>query len=313
MQDQILDPVAILRRRLQALADGVNADWGIYIRFLDNGDEIAINADALIDTMSLIKVPILVALMKRVDRGEVDLDQQIRLEEDHKRLGTGVLRLFSAGAAFTLRDAAWMMEVVSDNTATDICLEAAGGVQAVNNTVRDLGIDGIEVTGTVLDWFRSLAGSMDPDLARVPPGTLAARGYPQLDPFSLAEARARYHFEGGRPFSLATARGLGELMAQIHSGACASPDSCEEMLRILSGQQLRQQIPKYVSGASFAHKTGSFEPFVASEVAIAKPYRGCPVVMCFLNQRHRGTKPPLEDCVARMGELVVLAAEQRQS
>ena len=51
----------------------------------------------MIDTMSLIKAPILVALMRRVDRGEVDLGRRITLEEDHKRLGTGVLRLFDAG------------------------------------------------------------------------------------------------------------------------------------------------------------------------------------------------------------------------
>jgi beta-lactamase class A len=222
-----------------------------------------------------------------------------------------VERLFTAGATFTLRDAAWMMEVVSDNTATDICLEAAGGVNAVNEVMRDLGIQGINLTGTTLDWFRALAGSMNPELAQVTPGELAARGYPALGPDGLTDARARFHFEGGRPFSLASARALGELLRQMQSHECASRESCEEILRILSAQQLRQQAPKYVWGASFAHKTGSFEPFIASEIAIGTPHRGTPVIMCFLNQRHRGTKPVLEDCVARMAELVVLAAEQR--
>jgi beta-lactamase class A len=311
MHEDVLVPLAVLRRRLLSLADGVNAEWGIYVHFLDNGDEVAINADAMIDTMSLIKVPIHVALMKRVDRGEVDLNQRIQLQDDQKRLGTGVLRLFSSGAIFTLRDAAWMMEVVSDNTATDICLEAAGGVDAVNEAMRDLGIQGIVLTGTVLDWFRALAGGMDPKLAQISPAELVARGYPALGPGGLEDARTRYHFEGGRPFSLASARALGELLRQIQSHECASRESCAEILRILSAQQLRQQAPKYVWGASFAHKTGSFEPFIASEIAIGTPYRGTPVIMCFLNQRHRGTKPLLEDCVARMAELVVLAAEQR--
>ena len=102
----------------------VHQQWGVYVRFLDRGDEIGIDADRMIDTMSLIKVPILVALMRRVDRGDVDLDRRITLEDNHKRLGTGVLRLFDAGASFTVHDAARMMIVVSDNTATDICLEA---------------------------------------------------------------------------------------------------------------------------------------------------------------------------------------------
>ncbi len=73
---------------------------------------------------------------------------------------------------------AWMMEVVSDSTATDLCTAAAGGVEAVNACMRELGLDGITMTGTALDWFRALAGSMDPALATVSPGERARIGYP---------------------------------------------------------------------------------------------------------------------------------------
>ena len=164
MPERGLDALGVLERRLRMLANSIDAEWGIYVRFLDRGDEIGIDADRMIDTMSLIKVPILVALMRRVDRGEVDLGRRITLEEDHKRLGTGVLRLFDAGASFTLHDAARIMIVVSDNTATDLCLEAAGGVDGVNACLSELEIKGVRVTGTALDWFRALASSMDPEL-----------------------------------------------------------------------------------------------------------------------------------------------------
>ena len=167
MPERALDPLALLERRLRMLAGSIDAEWGVYVRFLDRGDEIGIDADRMIDTMSLIKVPILVALMRRVDRGEVDLGRRVILEEDHKRLGTGVLRLFDAGASFTLHDAARMMIVVSDNTATDLCLEAAGGVDGVNACLGELEIEGVRVIGTALDWFRALASSMDPELGRV--------------------------------------------------------------------------------------------------------------------------------------------------
>jgi beta-lactamase class A len=306
-----LTALSLLERRLRTLADGVRAEFGIYVKFLDNGDEIAINADTKMDTMSLIKVPILVALMRRVDRGGVDLDQTITLDDDHKRLGTGIFRLFAAGATFSLRDAAWMMEVVSDNTATDICLEAAGGVGAVNAAMAELGIDGIEMTGTALDWFRALGGSIDPELARIPPGEFASRGYPNLGPAGIANARAKYHFESGRPFSLATPRAFGGLLGQIESGTAASPSSCRLMLDILAGQQLQNFMPRFVWGADFAHKTGNFEPFIASDIGIATPARGCKVVICLVSQRHRGPRGLLEDCLGHMAELVVLEAEHR--
>lgn len=311
MTEPTLTPLAVLERRLVTLARTIDADWGIYVRFLDNGDEIAIEADKTIDTMSLIKVPILVALMQRVDRGEVDLDQRITLEEDHKRLGTGVIRLFQAGATFTLRDMAWMMEVVSDNTATDLCLAAAGGPDAVNASMKALGIEGIEMTGTALDWFRAIAGSMEADLTTASPGELARLGYPLTRPDQLSDARARYHFEGGRPFSLATPRALGELLAQLHAKTCASRDSCDAILAMLAGQQLRNQAPRFVWGANFAHKTGAFLPFIASDVGIVTPYRGSPAVFCFMAQRYAGVSAFLDDAVGRMSELVVSHAEDR--
>jgi beta-lactamase class A len=294
-----LTSLQLLERRLRTLASGLAAQWGIYIRFLDNSDTIAIDADAPMDTMSLIKVPILVALMRRVDLGEVSLEQKITLSDDHKRLGTGVLRLFGAGATFSLRDAAWMMEVVSDNTATDICLEAAGGVEAVNESMRRLGLDEIKMTGTALDWFRALGGSMNPELATIAPGEFARRGYPALSPADLADARARYHFETGQPFSMATARVLGQLLERIYAKSCALPDSCDLILEILAAQQLRDMIPRFIWGAKFAHKTGNFEPFIASDIATATPVHGAPVIMCFLSQRHHGPRGALENWVFR--------------
>ena len=309
--DQELTSLGLLERRLRMLSSGVAAEWGIYVRFLDNADEIAINADAKMDTMSLIKVPVLVTLMRRVDRREVSLERKIALEDDQKRLGTGVFRCFDTGATFSLRDAAWMMEIVSDNTATDICLEAAGGVSAVNATMGELGIDGIEMTGTALDWFRALGGSMAPELAKMSPGEFARLGYPPLGAAGLADARANYHFGTGRPFSLGTPRAFGELLSRIEAKTCASAASCDLMLKILSGQQLRNFMPRFVWGASFAHKTGNFEPFIASDIGIATPVRGPKVIICLMSQRHNGARGVIEDCLGRMAELIVLEAERR--
>lgn len=299
----------VLEQRVRHLADSVTAEWGIYVHFTGGAGEIAINADRMQDTMSLIKVPILVTLMRKVERGEVDLAERITLTDDHKRLGTGVLFLFDAGASLTLKDAAWLMTVVSDNTATDICLAAVGGIDAVNTEMLSLGLDGIRMTGDALTWFRALAGSMDPELATVAPGELVRRGYPFKTPASFSVARERYHFEPGRPFSLATARALGSLMLQIHEDRCAGAATCETIRTILKGQQLQTMLPKYMWGVTAAHKTGNFQPFVASDLGIFTPSAGRPVIISVMTQRHRGQRAMIEDTVARMGELIIHAAE----
>jgi len=304
-----LDWLTILEERIRQLAEGVKAEWGIYVHFTGGAGEIAINADRQQDTMSLIKVPTLVTLMRKAERGEIDLSKRITLTDDHKRLGTGVLHLFDAGATLTIKDAVWLMIVVSDNTATDICLAAIGGADAVNAEMLDLGLDGIRMTGDALTWFRALAGSMDPDLGTVAPGELVRRGYPCKTPASFAAARERYHFGPGRPFSLATARALGHLMLQIHEDRCAAPPTCETIRTFLKGQQLQMMLPKYMWGVTAAHKTGNFPPFIASDLGIFAASAGRPVIISIMTQRHRGQRAMIEDTVARMGELIVHAAE----
>ncbi len=301
--------LGVLEQRIRQLADSVRAEWGIYVHFAGGAGEIDINADRTQDTMSLIKVPILVTLMRKVERGEVDLAARITLTDDHKRLGTGVLFLFDAGATLTLKDAAWLMTVVSDNSATDMCLAAVGGIDAVNAEMVVLGLDGIRMTGDALTWFRALAGSMDPELATIAPGELVRRGYPFKTPASFAAARERYHFERGRPFGLASARALGLLMLQIYEDRCANPTTCEAIRAFLKGQQLQTMLPKYMWGVTSAHKTGNFPPFVASDLGIFTPSAGTPVIISIMTQRHRGQRALVEDTVARMGEVIIHAAE----
>jgi beta-lactamase class A len=300
----------VLERRIRAITTGIAAQWGVYVRFLDDGREIAIDADRRQDTMSLVKIPILVALMRAVDRGEVDLSTRLVLAEDDKRPGTGVLFLMDAGASLTLGDAARLMIVVSDNTATDLCLAAIGGPQQVNAQMRALGIADIEMTGDALTWFRALAGSMDEELARIPPGEFVRRGYPRLGPAGLADRRADYHFGGGRPFSLASARAIGTLLLAIHEERCASPAACRFMKAVLAGQQMRTMAPKHLWGVAAAHKTGNFHPHIASDAGVFTPAAGSPFILTVMTQRYEGPRALLEESVARIAELVAHAAER---
>ncbi|MFI5107047.1 MAG: serine hydrolase, partial [Terriglobales bacterium] len=59
-------PLDLLKARLETISHGVSADWGIYIKSLDTGEEIAIHADAVMDTMSAIKIPLLVDVYRQV-------------------------------------------------------------------------------------------------------------------------------------------------------------------------------------------------------------------------------------------------------
>jgi beta-lactamase class A len=296
--------LADLEYELRRIASGVAADWSIYIRYTSTGEEIAIDADRLVDTMSVIKVPLLVTLFRAVEAGAADLDHRIMLEARHKRFGTGVLSTLDDGLVLSLRDAAMLMIIQSDNTATDLCFEAVGGPEAVTRAMCELGLPSIQALGTAFDWFRALAMSMDPTLGTLSPGELFRRGYPDLSPRELASAREAFHFGGQHPFALATPREIGRLLEMLWDAECAGPVACREMLRILRLQQFRSRMPKYLFGASVAHKTGDFDPFIANDVGIVQPAGLPPIIVCFFSARHRGIWAHLEDTVARMSEKV---------
>ncbi|MCY4540224.1 MAG: class A beta-lactamase-related serine hydrolase [Chloroflexi bacterium] len=293
-----------LERGLQRLMLGVRADWALYVRFTGSGEEIAVNADAMMDTMSVIKIPLLVALFRASDTGALDLACKYTLETRYKRFGTGVLQAMDDGMVFTLRDAATLMIIESDNTATDYCYEAVGGPDAVNKTMRQLGLDDIDVMGDGFDWFSALAASIDPKLGDLDPAALFRAGYPEMSPAEWERARERFHFETGRPFSRATARCIGKLLEMIWTDGCASPESCAAMRKILGMQISRSRLPKYLPEARVAHKTGDFNPFIANDVGVIESHEAAPIIISVLVAGHRGIWENLEDTIARMAEKI---------
>jgi beta-lactamase class A len=296
--------LADLRHNLERIAKGIDNDWAIYVKFMASGEEIALNADISMDTMSVIKIPLLVTLFLEKEAGHIQLDQRIILKKRHKRFGTGILQMMEDGFNFSLRDAAVLMIVLSDNTATDICYEAVGGPDKVTEAMRRLGLASINVTGQAFDWFRALASEMDPEYAMLSPEDLFTKWYPPLSPVALANARENFHFNGNCPFSLANVRDIGRLLEMIWLDKCANQASCEEMRRILRLQILRTRIPKYLFGAIVAHKTGDFDPFIANDVGVIEPYGRPPIIVCFFSTHHRGIWANLEDGIARMSEKV---------
>src|SRR5215472_1805398 len=98
-------PLDLLKSKMETIAHGVSADWGIYVKSLDTGEEIAIDADAVMDTMSAIKIPLLVDVYRQVDAGKIDPTQRIAMATADKRFGTGVLRTLDSGLELSFHDA----------------------------------------------------------------------------------------------------------------------------------------------------------------------------------------------------------------
>ena len=182
------NPLDLLKHSLERTSQSVSADWGIYIKSLDTGEEIAINADSVMDTMSVIKVPLLVDAYRQVDAGKINPADRITMATADKRFGTGVLRTLNDGLNLTVHDALTLMVIQSDNTATDMMFSRVGGPQHVNQTMRQMGFTTINAVGTSFDWFRALGEAGDPAWAKLTPEELFKRGFPQKNQITLTVA-----------------------------------------------------------------------------------------------------------------------------
>lgn len=152
-----------LEARLVPLAKAHKGKVAIAVKHLGTGEGYFLNADDPMPTASLIKLPVLLELYAQSDEGRVQLTERVTLHEEDKVPGSGILTPhFSAGATFTLRDAARLMIAVSDNTATNLVLDKIG-IRPVNDRMDSWGYPNTKLNAKV---FRGDTTSIAPERSK---------------------------------------------------------------------------------------------------------------------------------------------------
>ena len=131
--------------------------FGVYARNLNTGETIEINADRVLPAESAAKSFILVYYSQLVASGAVDPNMRVPLDDEHRYIGTGVLRFLASGLGPTLDDLVWLMIIVSDNTATAMLLHSIGEPERVNAAMRDLGYPTAQLNNITFE--EALAGA----------------------------------------------------------------------------------------------------------------------------------------------------------
>jgi beta-lactamase class A len=133
----------LLWDRLQAELAGRVAGFpgvaGLCVKDLTTGYQVAVNGDEEFPTASTIKAPVLAEMFRLAEAGKLDLSRRVKLTEDLKVPGSGVITYFDDVADLTVRDIAVLMIIVSDNTATNLCIDWAT-YEGTNALLRELGL-----------------------------------------------------------------------------------------------------------------------------------------------------------------------------
>jgi beta-lactamase class A len=154
-----------LERILREQATGFSGRAGIVVRGyrqpVTPGNppevDIAIGPEAVMPSCSIIKVPILWALLEEVEAGRQQMDQRVCLREEDKAGSRGILKELHAGLECTVKDLATLMIVLSDNTATNLIIDRLG-LNRVNEACRSLGLINTVLARRMMDNEARAAG-----------------------------------------------------------------------------------------------------------------------------------------------------------
>ena len=223
---------------------------GLAARHFDSGAQIRHNADMPFFTASTFKVPLLVELLRQVDRGQIDLSQRVECTDAMRVPGSGVLKELGAGLRPTIYDLAMLMIIISDNAATDFLYEMVGR-DNLDATIRELGMTRTRIPMSCRELLYSLTGldTNDPDTTYAIAAEKLRNQQTELDADALDEEKS----------DVSSPDDMCALLEAVHRGDVLSPSSKEAFWDILKRQQLNTVIPLLLPpGTVVANKTGSY-------------------------------------------------------
>ncbi|HVL69196.1 MAG TPA: serine hydrolase [Vicinamibacterales bacterium] len=144
------------RKQLEAVAAGVDGVVGYVALDLQSGERFERLEGEPFPLASTVKLAILYELFKQADEGRLTLDQPRPLDPRHVVGGSGVLRELTT-PSLSLRDHATLMIVLSDNTATNLLIDAVG-MDNVNARMRSLGLTTLRLRRKMIDLAAARRG-----------------------------------------------------------------------------------------------------------------------------------------------------------
>lgn len=294
-----------LAETVTARLDSLDAIATLWAKHLPTGREIAVRADRPMNTLSVIKIPIMLQAFRDAESGRLSMDERYTVGPDQLRRGSGLIQTFDTGLQPTLRDLVTQMIVTSDNTATDLVLDAVG-LDRVNALLVESGYEETRVNMSTGDLFREVWVRADPSNASLTHRQVYERGFPSDD-----DAAARsFAFEGDSTVWLGrtTAREMGRLLEQLLEAEVSSRQSAQEMVSILRSQFYASRLPQRVrwQNVGVAHKTGDWPPIAGNDVGILF-YDGGPAIVAVFTNQNTGDFFELEATLGRIAEDIVTA------
>ncbi|MGP3955393.1 serine hydrolase [Nonomuraea sp. 3N208] len=190
----------------------------LYAADIDSGRDVGHGADEQLPTASMFKVPLLVEFCRQADAGLLDPTSRVTVTAGDRVTGPTGISAMLDDVTISLRDLAYLMIAVSDNSSADMLLKRVG-MDAVNAMLARHGLGSTRVSQS--SW--ELNESMRRD---------TGHGWPYVDPDEVAGLSALDPARANR----STPREMARLFGLIWRDEAASVESCAWMRTVLNMQ-----------------------------------------------------------------------------
>ena len=114
---------------------------GLYCRDLGSGETVAVNAEAVVEAASVIKLYVMAEAFRQRAAGEVDFARPVTVRPEDRLPSCGALSYLHPGVTLPVGDLVTLMVILSDNTATNLLIDLLGQ-ERIRATIAGLGMRG---------------------------------------------------------------------------------------------------------------------------------------------------------------------------
>lgn len=216
-------PLGSLSDQFDRIAAEAKGRVGVAVRLLDSGEKADLHGAEHFPMHSVYKLPISMAVLQRVDRGELKLDQLVPVgRSDFVRRGmySPVRDKYLDGTQLSVAELLRYTICESDGSTSDVLMTLIGGPAAVMTYLEGIKVSGINVVNSEKEIGR--------------------------------DWETQYK-------NWATPKGAVDLLAAVQGGRGLSPESHALLLKLMTeaipgAKRLKGELP---TGTVVAHKTGT--------------------------------------------------------
>lgn len=263
-----------LRAEIVKISKEVRGQMGLYIKHVESGKELAIDADKIFPLGSVFKIPVMMEVFRQANEGIISMDEKLTLENRNFCIGAGILQFLSPGTEFTIRDLVTLMIVATDNTASEMLWKRIG-IQRVNMLMKELGL---ARTSIYLPWREGFLLTMGKGQFKDFSVEEAARTWKGLSDhdrmkvlneidlefanLSIEDFRKEYEnlyglkeekkFRTQREYdqvfdNIGTPREIGRLLEKVLKGEVVSKEASRDMLTLMTRSMSGPSLPTFLS------------------------------------------------------------------